>query len=59
MRKCSVIYQDKFGTEKSDLQTIGSEIRIKLKGIDFEGGCFESLEGKSDKEKIEALNSKI
>ena len=53
MKKYKTTYEDKFGTERSEFQSDGSELKIKLRGIEFKGICFESLEGKLNKEKFE------
>lgn len=53
MRKYKTIYSDKYGTEKAEIQSDGSEMKITLRGIDFEGTCFEILEGEIDKEKFD------
>jgi len=53
MKEFSTLYTDKFGTEQTDFQSNGSELRIKLRGIDFKGDCFESLEGEIDERKFE------
>lgn len=53
MRKYPTLYQDKFGKETSEFSSNGSDLYITLRGIEFEGGCFEALEGKIDKSKFE------
>ena len=53
MRRYKTIYSDKYGTEKAEIQSDGSEMKITLRGIDFEGTCFEILEGEIDKEKFD------
>lgn len=55
MRTYKVIFHDKFGTEKTEIHSDGSNLKTTLRGIDFEGDCFETLEGKLDKEKFEYL----
>jgi hypothetical protein len=53
MRKYQTIYKDKFGIEKTEIISNGSELNIQLRGLDFSGRCFELLEGKLDKMKFE------
>lgn len=55
MRKYKAIYKDKFGIEHSEFRSDASELNIKLRGIEFEGFCFETLEGKVDESKFEYL----
>ena len=58
MKKIKATYEDKFGIEKSEFQSNGSELKIELRGIEFRGNCFEALEGKIDKEKFEYVEVK-
>lgn len=58
MKKYKSIYNDKFGTENSEFHSNGSELKIELRGIEFTGNCFETLEGKIDKEKFEYVEFK-
>lgn len=53
MRKYKAIYRDKFGTEHSEFRSDGSELIIKLRGIEFYGESFETLEGEVDDSKFE------
>ena len=53
MRKYQTTYKDKFGIEKSEILSDGSELNINLSNLDFSGRCFELLEGKIDKMKFE------
>lgn len=58
MKKYKVTYEDKFGTENSAFHSNGSELKIELRGIEFNGNCFEELEGKIDKDKFEYVEFK-
>ncbi len=58
MPQFKAIYTDKFGTEKSEFYSNGSELKIELRGIEFRGNCFEVLEGKMEKEKFEYVEFK-
>lgn len=53
MKKYKAIYRDKHGTEISEFQSNGSELKIELRGIEFSGNCFEELEGKIDENKFD------
>jgi len=53
MLKYPTQYQDRFGKEQAVFQSNGSELKIRLRGIEFEGSCFETLEGKINLNKFE------
>lgn len=58
MRIYQTTYKDKRGVEASEIHSNGSEMKISLRGIDFQGDCFETLEGIIDKTKFDYIEYK-
>ncbi len=52
MRTFKTSFTDNSGTDHAEFLSDGSQLYIRLRGINFEGDCFESLEGLIDKEKF-------
>ena len=42
MRIYKTTYKDKRGIETSEIHSNGSEMNISLRGINFQGDCFET-----------------
>jgi len=48
MKKYQIKYKDSFGEEQTEIATDGSMLYFTLRGVEFEGIDFESLEGEVD-----------
>ncbi|MCT4615593.1 MAG: DUF6304 family protein [Marinifilaceae bacterium] len=57
MKKYKTVYRDKFGSETSEMESNGSELKITLREINFTGRCFELLEGEKIESKFEYDNT--
>ncbi len=58
MRIYKTTYKDKRGIETSEIHSNGSEMNISLRGINFQGDCFETLEGKIDETQFDYIKYK-